>query len=415
MRLSRLLFPGLALLAALLSPGVLRANSGLNTCFWQGPYSVADLPVYNQPPYPDTHATYWTAQFVIPVRASVVLNGTYPVARYMSLISYHTANATPVSDLPDIGIQPDTGSINPFVAGAPRYGSSPTNYTVQLVAGSAPSSPAANTLYSGTTDQTMTVMYRVYVPDNGLDEAGGAALPAMSIHNADGSTTTGSAACSAVQASQSLIPTTIIGQLAYLPVRLADPPLPVVVWLQTRLILMAALVDGFANPDNAYLEASLSRNYGTVAVVTGLRPTTPQTLPNAAVMGTGNMRYWSLCTYEFYTEATTDCAFDQGLVTDSAGNYTIAISQAADRPSNAVPSCGFNWLHWSEAGDGDGHTNDGFLILRNMLPDPSFTHAIQNVPLPVAAATSALVMGPYLPTVTYMSKADFEAKGCSPM
>ncbi|PXV52287.1 hypothetical protein SAMN04487785_105358 [Dyella jiangningensis] len=415
MRLSRLLFPGLAFLASLFAPGVLRANPGLHTCFWQGPYSVADLPVYNQPPYPDTHAAYWTAQFVIPAGASVVLNGTYPVARYMSLISYHTANATPVSDLPDIGIQPDAGSINPFVAGAPRYGSSPTNYTVQLAAGNAPSSPAANTLYSGTTDQTMTVMYRVYVPDNGLDEAGGVALPAMSIHNADGSITTGSAACSAAQASQSLIPTTIIGQLAYLPVRLADPPLPVVVWLQTRLILMAALVDGFANPDNAYLEASLSRNYGTVAVVTGLRPTTPQTLPNAAVMGTGNMRYWSLCTYEFYTEATTDCAFDQGLITDSTGNYTIAISQTADRPSNAVPNCGFNWLHWSEAGDGDGHTNDGFLILRNMLPDPSFTHAIQNVPLPVAAATSALVMGPYLPTVTYMSKADFEAKGCSPM
>lgn len=64
----------------------------------------------------------------------------------------------------------------------------------------------------------------------------------------------------------------------------------------------------------------------------------------------------------------------------------------------------------AEAGDSDGNLNDGFLILRNMLPDAAFTHAIQNTAVP---GTWSLVMGPYLPKVTYMSRADFEAKGCA--
>nr|WP_199045482.1 hypothetical protein [Dyella sp. ASV24] len=414
MRLLRPLYISLVLLVSLFFPGLLYATPGLSTCFWQGPYSINDLPVYNQLPYPDTHAAYWSAQFTVPAGATVVLNGVYPVSRYMSLISYQGANETAVSHLSDTSIQPDAGSLNPFVAGAPRYSGSPSNYTIQLVAGNAPSSPAGNTLYSGTTNQTMTVLYRVYVPDSGFNEAGGldaggADLPTMSVHNSDGSITTGSAACSAVQASQSLIPSSIISPLEYVVVSALDLPLPAVTWSQARLIAMAALIDGFQNPDNSYLEASLSRDYGTVAVVTGKLPTVPQTLPNAATMGTGDMRYWSLCSYEFYTETATDCAFDQGLVTDSAGNYTIAVSQIADQPTNAVPSCGFNWLHWSEAGDGDGHTNDGFLVLRNMLPNASFTQAIQNTTVP---GTWSLVMGSYLPTVTYMSTADFEAKGC---
>jgi hypothetical protein len=409
----RLSFLWLLTLITLLCAGPLRATAGPDTCFWQGPYPGHDPTGNYQLPFADTHATYWTAQFTVPAGATVVLNGAYPVARYMALTSYYPANQTPVDGLSDTKIQPDAGSINPYIAGEPRYSGSPANYTVQLVAGLTPLSPAANTLYSGTTNQTMSLMYRVYVPDNGFDVAGGVALPAMSVHNADGSVTTGSAACSAVQASQSLVPTDLIGQVAYIPVRVADPPLPVVAWGQARLLLMATLLNnGYANPDNAYLEASLSRNYGAVAVISGRLPTTPDTLPNAATMGTGNMRYWSLCSDELYLESPTDCLFDQELVTDSSGNYTIAVSQVADQPSNAIPSCGFNWLHWSEAGDGDGNTNDGFLVLRNMLPDPSFMHAIQNTTVP---GTWPLVMGSYLPSVTYMSKADFEAKGCSSM
>lgn len=409
MRLLRPLFVSLVLFASLLLSGPLFATSGLSTCLWQGPYSINDLPVYNQPPYPDTHAAYWTAQFTLPAGATAVLNGAYPVSRYMSLISYQGANETAVSDLPDTRIQPDAGSINPFVAGAPRYGGSPSNYTVQLVAGATPASPAVNTLYSGNTNQTMTVMYRVYVPDSGFNEAGGVALPSMSVHNADGSITTGSAACSEVQASQSLVPTIIISPLEYVVVSALDLPLPVVTWSQARLAAMATLVDGFQNPDNGYLEAALSRIYGTVAVVTGQLPTVAQTLPNAATMGSGDLRYWSLCSYAFYTETAVDCAFDQSLVTDSTGHYTIAVSQTADQPTNAVPSCGFNWLHWPEAGDGFGHPNDGFLVLRNMLPNASFTQAIQSATVP---GTWPLVMGSYLPTVTYMSTEDFEEKGC---
>ena len=71
------------------------------------------------------------------------------------------------------------------------------------------------------------------------------------------------------------------------------------------------------------------------------------------------------------------------------------------------PGCGKNWLQWSDAGDGRNDPNLGMVVLRNMLPDPSFPYSIQNNPL------LPLNMGAYLPTVTYTSKSGFEALGCT--
>jgi hypothetical protein len=48
-----------------------------------------------------------------------------------------------------------------------------------------------------------------------------------------------------------------------------------------------------------------------------------------------------------------------------------------------------------------------------MLPDPSFTAAIQNVPAPGLPVNVTATMGDYAPTVEYESPADFEARGCS--
>lgn len=96
--------------------------------------------------------------------------------------------------------------------------------------------------------------------------------------------------------------------------------------------------------------------------------------------------------------------------TDANGNYTIVVSRAADMPTNATATCGRGFITWSDAGDGAGHTNDGLLIMRNMLPSADFPNAIQNTKTPGDEST---VIGPYLPTITYTTTAAFEALGCS--
>jgi hypothetical protein len=49
------------------------------------------------------------------------------------------------------------------------------------------------------------------------------------------------------------------------------------------------------------------------------------------------------------------------------------------------------------------------LILRHMLPDPAFAHAIQRVEKPDQLVP---VVGEYLPTGTHTTKAAFESRGC---
>ncbi len=129
-------------------------------------------------------------------------------------------------------------------------------------------------------------------------------------------------------------------------------------------------------------------------------------------MGTGNMRYWSICSYELFSQKVAGCLFDQTLKTDSAGNYVIAVSRSADRPSNANAACGYNWIQWSDNGDGNGNTNDGFIALRNLLPDPSFGQSVQNAAL--LGIGAPLTMGAYLPAISYSSVSAFQARGCSP-
>ena len=48
--------------------------------------------------------------------------------------------------------------------------------------------------------------------------------------------------------------------------------------------------------------------------------------------------------------------------------------------------------------------------MRNLLPDPEFKQAVQNVK---AWGEEKTVMGDYLPDMKYTSKEDFEAKGCN--
>jgi hypothetical protein len=98
-----------------------------------------------------------------------------------------------------------------------------------------------------------------------------------------------------------------------------------------------------------------------------------------------------------------DCRSDDRVTVDGAGNYTVVVSTAKNRPSNAREECGITWLPW-------GPQTQGLLIYRHMLAHPSFANAIQQIQQP---GQERAVMADYYPEGEYVpKKEDFEARGC---
>jgi hypothetical protein len=400
-------------------------------CLWSGLID-SSIPQYNFA-FPDAGAIYWTAQISLPAGSNLFLLGRYPHARYMSLNSYSSA-AAPTDDLYDAEIHPAPGSHNPFLPGANRDAKS-RRYVVRVVgtpppAGAAQRSP--NTLYAGVAGQTEQVLiYRVYVPDHGTGTTGGVGLPTFALQLADGRLLVGASACAALSAKQGAVPESLISPSQYAALRdqpgkpptfpATNPP----TWHRffnssatlSCLYQLAPCVGSppdtggqYSNVNNRYVLADVNLGFGQVLVLRGKLPTTPQTVNGEGRMGSGQMRYWSICQNQSVaTTAGGACLYDEEVPITSDREYTIVTSQPGDRPTNATASCGVGYIPWVAGGDGAGHPDEAYLILRNMLPAASFHHAVQDV---TAYGQEKAVMGPYLPGGTYMSKAQFEKLGC---
>ena len=398
------------------------------TCLWRGPISTTN-PAANLA-YPDAGAHYWSGIVTIPTGARLFLNGRYPHARYISYISYRD-DGTPLESLADTAIVPEPGSTNPFVAGNLRT-SDQRDYRIEIVPGTAPdtASRPANTLYAPVaTGETVTLLYRIYVPDQAFDITGGVSLPDVELRLTDGLTLTGEQACTALNASPDIIPFKSVGESTYLAARdrpgtPAGFPAPATprwdaVYNTTDTFMCsyygicgdhpARNVGYFANPDVAYTIANISRALGKVVVLRGKIPAVPPTLLGDPRAQQGQLRYWSMCMNENFSQKVTDCLFDQQIPINADGSYTIVVSRSEDRPANATPGCGTEHLEWSKDGDGLGHPDDGLLIMRNMLPAAGFANAVQNTR---THGDEKAVIGEYLPSIAYMSQEEFEALGC---
>jgi hypothetical protein len=154
--------------------------------------------------------------------------------------------------------------------------------------------------------------------------------------------------------------------------------------------------------------------------MTGKLPTTVPTYSGEPFFAGGTqLRYWGVCTNESLVTTkvtvTDGCAYDEQIPTDKQRHYTIVISTPGDRPDNAVKRCGVKWINW---GDGDGapapytRPTQSLLVVRNLIPDPSFAQAAQSIPAPGLPADVTATMGPYKPDLDYQSPAEFEARRC---
>jgi hypothetical protein len=428
----------LAFFVLLAAAAPAQGQTPLATCFWEGPISTEqpttrgfDGRNFN---FPEESATYWLARFSLPGGAALRLRGEYAHARYISLNAY--SDGSPTDTLSDTAIGPDPGSVNPFVLGA-RRDRKERSWTVRVVNETPPADERApNTLYAQPQPgQAIELAYRVYEPDYTYDLTGGTGLPAVELVRADGSVARDQEACDAINDADRSIPVQTVPAETWRAATSCRPQHPAfdpVRWERFFNLNYATLSvpadcteAGFlarrqapaqqqgglySNRDTSYVFTHLSRLYGELVVLTGKLPSFPATRDGQRFMADGQLRFWSLCSGESrVTVRTPDCLADRQLALGKDRTFTIVVSKAADKPANARPECGINWLDWGDAGDGAGNPDYGLLIMRNMLVSPDFKEAIQNVPRPGAEATT---MGAYLPQTIYASRAQFESRGC---
>jgi hypothetical protein len=344
-------------------------------------------------------------------------------------------NGRNINGWADYQIKPDAGSSNPYRPRANRRVKR-RSYTLRVVdAPVPPSGPAQNTLYSATADGTVRsepgtalVTLRYYLPDRGLGRLAGVPPPTVTL----------------VSASGERIPTPTctddLGDPGYTQTIAATGPQTspfqdsgafvahrVPIWrkfVNAATGFFGALADNdtlsdtvyepgttytlqlpagfFENIYNKYIATTISTAFGDVLVVRAKLPTTPRTFEGQTRMGSGQMRFWSICTGHVETTMTYSCLVDKDMPVDRHRYFTVAISTAAARPANATVRCGVAWLP-------AGPPGQTVAILRNMLPSAGFKQAIQNV----AVGREKAQMGSYYPVGRYYeTTADFEKLGC---
>ena len=409
------------------------------TCFWFGPATMSN-PATNLA-YPEESAIYWGARFRLPTGATLLLDGKYPHARFMSLNAYLDKAST--DDLFDTEIKPKKGSVNPYLPGARRYAKSRA-YTVSVPGPGTPTAGLKNVLDSqadGTGIQEL--IYRVYMPDSSSDRSTGS-LPKPSVRLRSGKILRGAKACRTINDSQryftmQTMPTNLYTALVNSAGNdpISNPAQDPLRWekyfnLQLALSIFSygatdessrvnakALGEQGAYYDNKavkYLVGPINQTYGKVLMLQGKLPTTPSTGKSVKTMGSGQMRFWSICENSSPVETQgIDCVNDaelKGLI-DAQRNYTVVVSRSVDRPTKAVAGCNVAWLDWGEATDILGRRS-GTLVIRNLGSDPGFANSAQKITIDdvdvtkndnggVSTDNQRGVMGDYLPTGTYFA------------
>ncbi|MDJ0869186.1 MAG: hypothetical protein QNK03_23980 [Myxococcota bacterium] len=464
-----------------------------SNCFWTGPY-VRENPVTNIA-YPDTGAKYWATNFAMPEGSTLKITGRYMHNRYMSYNSYDIAGDdptySPVDAITDVDLQPlFRFAKNPYVEGN-RRNTWLRRYVLEVLPGAPVEGDPPNTLRSNAAyGERATLVLRSYVEDAGTGNTAGEYLPSPIVTLADGTVLWDvEEICETLDVDSSIVNIPLIPAATYDRMAAFGNPYHLDGTEANPTFLLKAFTfpeniscdwfgacspapsdqPGFyANLDNQYVfgmttnarpivvpEAALELEEGTtplgvvtvgfqkdpelaVAVFRGKLPETPRTREGSKYAEEGEMRYWSFCTNQYMSQKVTDCLYDEQVVTDEDGYYTIAIGWEEDRPANATAECGYNWLPTSTAGDGyldileqevaqgeldpvelvtpnalgqprANNPYQNMVIVRNMLPAADFPYAIQDVS---SYAETASVMGEYAVGYWYESRAAFESRGC---
>lgn len=376
-------------------------QAGTGGCAWGFVMDPANNVIW-----PETNAMFWATPYILFPGSELVVTGSFPEGRYMSIKTY--GFGTVIDSLNDQQISPDEGSENPFVVKGVPEEPEARRYTVRVRPGlSVPQSEdevdndLAAIAHSGTIGVGF-LSYRVYVPDDPSDWTGGMGLPEVTLRLFNGLVerrlpTCGRALSGSVhdvKAGSAVAG----GMMPPRPRATQAPEEGAVTPIEFRLNDAAHV---FPNPDDAYLVGVAPYGSGKVAVIRAKAPTYPDTRAGAHVTDPHDLRYWSLCVHMLtWPLPSADCAGDFETVLDSDGYYTYVVS-LPPAPANADAEQGITWVPWGRPGV------DNALTLRNMLPDGGFAHAIQDV----RPGAEAEVMAEYFPLGGVCDRELFETGG----
>ncbi len=413
---------------------------GPRSCFWR--YGPVSGDPYINIAFPDAGTFYWGAAFSVPKGAKLHLEGSFPHARYMSLISYDRLGA-PLDSVADYLIAPKPGASNPYLFGADRN-SKQRGYKIEVV-----SEPLSTPIPWGVYQEAKTrdkihapgqaengqqqLIYRIYAGDKNTDETAGSGLPTPVLTLADGKELRGQDVCVSLSSFQPLsfdqaalaTPREYLNKLTEVAKACGGPAMPASnppTWSKSSESMSRYAIytgdntvasgtnkkDGtfFANLDNQYVRTFINRKHGEVFVIRAKAPTTPKTYNGNTKFEDGDLRYWSWCSQQGYASGRVNkCLFDEQIPVDANGYYTLVLSRESDRPRNAINECGVSWLPIADVGDGTGDPDLSFLVLRNMLGRGEFKHAVQNIK---SQETIQQDMGDYFPRARYTTVSSFE-------
>ena len=322
----------------------------------------------------DTNTTYWFMPIDIRHWKSVRLHGTYPNARFFNFAIYGPTGLL-IDTLFDEDIAPDPGSVNPFKTST---ATGTNTYTVTV----GPSSLGSSNSLSVGASPLAFLVYRVIVPDRGLNRAGGVDVPSVTLVAQDGSESR-LRACPFASAESSLG--------AMVPLLIASGFSQAADFIQSILaaahqrtsmtisctmsqpIRPAALnfgpapgTDFFPNPPTTYLQTpNVCFQPNEVIVVRGKGLVFPNTYlggseSDPAFDGQVQVRYWSMCNNDgVFPYPVVACAADFQTTLDGDQRYTYVVS-TDPAPTDTT------WLPW-------GPTNLPItLIFRSISFDPNY-------------------------------------------
>jgi len=307
-----------------------------------------------------------------------------------------TLNST--ESLPDILIEPNPGSVNPFkgeLSGPQSFGRS---YTVWI--GSEKSdSPNTMGLPTGASTKDwvkVELWYRIYLPTRGYDANGGVPLPKIhSFERINGKV----AACPEIKKGIPLIGNATVN----------IPPKP-----EPRLFYSyrASSSGLYATPENEYLGGRLNSSAGKVSIVWFRPPTFPNTENGKPVSWKKETRYWSVCLGGLST-LTSSCFADYQSKKARDGSVKFVIGPRSIK--KMAVEAGYNYMS-------RGLHFVPILIYRNLLTDPNFANHIDFVPrIPNKAWKSAAnakifaaqnYIGDYAPQGIHCTVEEFRANFC---
>jgi hypothetical protein len=347
---------GLAACAAIACMAGARAEVPLlPLCSW--PIEFAGEGVLNIAT-PDTRTTYWFMPVDTRLWKSITFQGIYPNARAFNFTSY-TESGVFISTLADDQIKPDPGSTNPFAtpeANGSRF------YTVTISAsGSGP-----NKLDVGGS-RLVFILYRVIVPNQGLDKSGGTGLPAVTLAaRAGGSLRLRPCPFANAQAALGntipiLVASGFSGGAGFLQTILAA--------VNQKNAIQPACAPGqapasaavpfgpapglefYPNPPTSYLQTpNVCFQPGRILVLRGRALVYPNTYLGSSIFEPAfdeqvEARYWSMCNNDgVFPYPVLGCQADYETRLDQTQSYTYVVS-ADPGPPSWLPADA-TWLPW---------------------------------------------------------------------